>query len=140
MAGRTRAFSLLQSVQIICRSHRVSHKMDCCFSEAKRSGLEAEDSPLPPPIMEVKNVWTYTSTLPCVCMVGYLNQNSCNFTYAIVYKVGLNSCQLTGNCLVIDPLFIDYNAVLKRRLRAVALISVDELQMRKLITKDVRSL
>ena len=58
MAGRTRAFSLLQSVQIICRSHRVSHKIDSCFSESKRSGLEAEDSTLPPSIIEVKNVWT----------------------------------------------------------------------------------
>lgn len=73
-------------------------------------------------------------------MVWCLIQNSCNFTDAVVYKAGRDSCQLTGNCLVIDPLFIDYNAVLRWRLRAAALISVDELQMRKLITKDVMSL
>jgi hypothetical protein len=140
MSGRTRTCSLLQSVQIICSYHRVPHKMDSCFSEAKRSGLEAEDLPLPPSITEVKNVWTYTSTPPRVFMVWCLIQNSYNLTYSTVYKDGRDSCQLTGNCLVIDPLFIDYNAVLRRRLLAVALISVDELQMRKLITKDVMSL
>ena len=140
MAGRTRAFSLLKSVQNICRSHRVSHKMDTCLSGAKRSELEAEDSPLHTSILEIKNVWTYTSTLPCVFMVWCLIQNSCNFTYAVVYKDGRDCRQLTGNCLLIDLLFIDYNAVLRMRLRAAALISVDELQMRKLITKDVMSL
>jgi len=120
-------FSLLQSVQIICRSHRVSYKMDTCFSEAKRSGLEAEYSPLPQSITEVKNVWTHTATLPCVFMAWCLIQKSCKFTYVVVYKDGRDFCQLTGNCLVIDPLFIDYNAVLRRCLRAAALIAVDGL-------------
>jgi hypothetical protein len=127
MAGRTRAYSLLQSVQIICRSHRFAYKMDTLFSGAKRPELETDDPPLSPSITEVKNVWTYTSTLPRVFMAWCLIQNSCNFTYAVVYKDGRDSYQLTGNCLVIDPLFIDYNAVLWRRLRAAALISVDEL-------------
>ena len=72
-------------------------------------------------------MWTYTPTLPCVFMAWCLIQNSCIFTYDVVYRDGRDFCQLTGNCLVIDPLFIDYSAVLRRRLRAAALISVDGL-------------
>lgn len=72
-------------------------------------------------------MWTYTFTLTCVFMAWCLIQNSCNFTYAVMFKDDGDSYQLTGNCLVIDPFFIDYNAVLRRRLRAAALISVDEL-------------
>jgi hypothetical protein len=96
MAGRTKAFSLLQSVQIICRSYRLSYKMDTCFSEAKRSGLEAYDYPLPPSITEVKNMGTYTSMLPCVFKAWCLIQNSCKFTYAFVCNDGRDCCLLTG--------------------------------------------
>jgi hypothetical protein len=39
-------------------------------------------------------------------------QNSCDFTYVFVYEDGPDSCRLTGNCLVIDLLFIDYKALL----------------------------
>jgi len=104
--------NVVTSVQIICRSHRVSYEMDTYFSGAKRSGFEAEDSPLPPSITEIKNVGTYTSTLPYVCMAWCSIQNSCDFTYVFVYEDGPDSCRLTGNCLVIDLLFIDYKALL----------------------------
>jgi hypothetical protein len=99
---------------------------NACFSEVKRSGIEADVSPLPQSIAEAKNMWTYTCMLTCVFMAWCLIQSSGNSTYAAVYKDGRDSYQLTGNCLVIDPLFIDCNAVLRMRLRATALISVDE--------------
>jgi hypothetical protein len=65
--GRGRTFSLRHSVQTASGAHSASYRMG---TGIKRPGQEAEHSP--PSSAEVKNAWSYTSTLPYVFMVWYL--------------------------------------------------------------------
>jgi hypothetical protein len=53
------------------------------FPVHKAAELEADYSPLS--IAEVKNVWTCTSTLPCVFMVWYLVKHNENCTVLFLW-------------------------------------------------------
>jgi hypothetical protein len=52
---------------------------EAVFPGVKRPGREADHSP--PSSAEVKNAWSYTSTLPFVFMAWYLVKNRDNFAF-----------------------------------------------------------
>jgi hypothetical protein len=72
--------SLRLRVQTSAGAHPTSHPVgiEVSFPEEKAVGCEANHSP--PPSVEAKNAWSYTSTVPYVFVAWYLVKYSDNFT------------------------------------------------------------